>query len=158
MKNTFVLGFVLFSATLVSSAQADDWNLKGLDTVAVEHVETGSLVVSQATMLQLDTDAKLKIKSAGLTLASPDDAKAIFEFSFQDIKGITNEWVVVRLTVREQVQTSSRKSVQKANAITYMDEAFFETSKGAADKKIYDTALNGLVTKFINEYLDQNAK
>jgi hypothetical protein len=158
MKNKLVLGFSFFFAILgSSSALADGWNLKGLDTVAVEETQT-PLVISQATMLQLDTDAKIKLKSAGLTLASPQDAKAFIMISLACIKGITNEWVLVQLTVQEKAQTSSRKTSQKVDAITYIDAAFFETPKGAADKKIYDATLNNLVTKLVNEYLNQNSK
>ena len=156
--NKLVLGLTFLCTALVSSiAQADGWNLKGLDTVAVEYTQS-PLVVSQATMMQLDTDTKLKLKSAGLTLASPQDAKAIVEISIHNVKGIVNEWVVVQLTVQEKVQTVSRKSSQKADAITYIDGTLFEVSKGAVDKKVYDTVLNGLVTKLVGAYLDQNSK
>lgn len=158
MKNKLVLGVSLFLAIFGSSAAlADGWNVKGLDTVAVEETQTPQ-VISQATMLQLDTDIKIKLKSAGLTLASPQDAKAVILISLASIKGITNEWVLVELTVQEKAQTTNRKASQKVDAITYIGNELFETGKGSADKKAYDVALNTLVTKFINEYLNQNSK
>lgn len=160
MKNSYLLGFTLLAGCLISSvAQAAGWDVKGLDVVTVDFVQSqGSPVISPSAADQLVTDTKLKLKSAGLTLASPQDAKAAVVISVKAIKGIMNEWVEVQLTVLESVRTDDRKVAQKADAVTYLDQAFFETPISAANQKIYGATLNGLVTKFVGQYLDQNSK
>jgi hypothetical protein len=160
MESNFVLGFTLVSAVLFSPVtQTGDWDLKGLDSVAVEFTRINSPNISEATTRQLDADIKAKFKIAGLTLApSLQDAKATFSVRIQDIKGQTSEWIEIELLVEEQVQTSSRKASRKVRAVTYLDRAYLEAPKGTAEKEIYDTVLNELVTKFVKDYSDQNSK
>jgi hypothetical protein len=162
MRNLIAIGFGLVIAVFSSQpAYADPGqNLKGLDDVLVTITQsTAAPVISANEALQLETDTKLKLKSAGITLtASQDATKAVFDIDMRSVKEITNEWVLVQILVSEDVNTSSRKKSQKTTAFTYVDQRLFKMSMGAADKTVYNTALNDLVTKFVAQYLDQNSK
>jgi|SRR5580698_3004703 hypothetical protein len=162
MRKLILAVFGIMVATGFSQvANADaGQNLKSLDNVYVTVNQSQTApVISANTVLQLETDTKLKLKSAGISLADSLGArKAVFDIGIENIKGITNEWVLIQVFVIEDVNTIGRKTSQNIGATTYLDQAFFEVPMNKADKKIYDVALNDLVTKFVAKYLDQNSK
>jgi len=161
MRAIYLFGLGLFIATgMPNIARATGLgNLKGLNDVAIAFVQPrGRPVISHNAMLQLDKDIKLKLQSAGITVTSQQDAKAIFDINIQNIVGGTNESILVQILVLEVVNTTARESSKEFEAITYMDQDLCDNSLSNADSKIRDVTLNKLVTKFASQYREQNSK
>jgi hypothetical protein len=162
MKSGKLFGviFGLVLGIFSTNSHADDApSLKGLDNVFVTVTQPAGAVISDSTLLDISTNAKLKIKEAGVTLTESKDAtKAGLDIRIQSIKEITNEWVLVQLFLVEPATTSGRKSNIKTAAITYYDHAFFKSSKISADKEVKEAVMKNLILKFVSQYLTQNSK
>jgi hypothetical protein len=157
MKIYILLVFVIcFFSTHEIPAQAY-FNLKNLKQVTVTVMDEGNFI-SSTIQQKLVTEIKLKLKTAGLTIAGREkwsefrvDVRAVKTNDlFPQYKLLLNVFLIEEALLE-------RMGSQRISVVTYYDDEFWIIEdKKEVEKAAYDKIMDVMLVRFIDRYLDQN--
>ena len=129
--------------------QISEWNLRNITALNVQLRDPQKLL-TENNYLKVDTETKLKIKSAGIKLNDESPAFII------GITNVSENKYLIWLRIEEMIKVERNDKLQSAYGITYSNNEFIKSdlfeSYNTAIMKTIDKMLN----LFLSEFLEKN--